>query len=119
MKAQALDINCDGGLETSFTQARQDADPGDCIVYRVRADNSGFSDATNVVIRDTTPAFTSLEDCSGACPAVFDVNGTPATLPVLPTDEEAGLIGTSANTNGFVLTPGQRATLRFTVQIDE
>ena len=119
VKAQALDINCDGGLETSFTQARQDADPGDCIVYRVRADNSGFSDATNVVIRDTTPAFTSLEDCNGACPAVFDVDGAAAPLPVLPDDEETGLIATSATTNGFVLTPGQRATISFTVQIDE
>ena len=119
VKVQALDTDCDGVLETSFTQALQQADPGHCIVYQVRADNSGFSDATDVVIRDTTPAFTSLELCGGACSATFDVDGIVGALPVLPSDEGTGLIATSVDASGFVLTPGQRATMNFTVQIDE
>jgi hypothetical protein len=119
VKEQAVDENCDGTLETAFSQASQNADPGHCLVYQIRADNSGFSDASDVVIRDTTPAFTSLEDCGGACAATFTINGSAATLPVLPLDEETGLVATSASTSGFSLTPGQRAEVRFTVQIDE
>ncbi len=119
VKEQAVDEDCDGTLETGFTQSVQNADPGHCLVYQIRADNSGFSDASDVVIRDTIPAFTSLEDCAGNCSATFTINGTPSSLPVLPLDEETGLVATSASTSGFVLTPGQRAEVRFTVQIDE
>ena len=119
VKEQAVDEDCDGTLETAFSQASQSADPGHCLVYQIRADNSGFSDASDVVIRDTTPSFTSVEDCGGACTASFTINGTAATLPVLPLDEETGLVATSSNTSGFALTPGQRAEVRFTVQIDE
>lgn len=118
-KEQAVDEDCDGTLETAFSQASQPADPGHCLVYQIRADNSGFSDATNVVIRDTTPAFTSVETCNGGCAASFVLNGASSALPVLPADEETGLVATSNSANGFVLTPGQRAEVRFTVQIDE
>ncbi|MEO9970249.1 MAG: hypothetical protein ABJG15_10605 [Hyphomonadaceae bacterium] len=118
-KEQAVDENCDGTPETAFSQASQPADPGDCLVYQIRADNTGFTDATDVVIRDTTPAFTSIEDCSGNCTASFVLNGTAATLPVLPADEGTGLVATSSSASGVVLTPGQSAEVRFTVQIDE
>jgi len=118
-KEQAVDEDCDGTPETAFLQTIQAADPGHCLVYQLRADNSGFSDATNVVIRDTIPAFTSLEDCSGNCTASLTLNGTTGLVPVLPSDEAAGLVATSTDTTGFTLTPGERAEVRFTVQIDE
>ncbi len=110
--------NCTAG--TAFTVAQTNADPGDCITYRITVDNTGTTDATDVVINDITPDWTSIETCGGACDASFTVDGgAPQTPAVFPGDEASGLVASSTAGSGFTLPPGARAMMTFTVQIDE
>lgn len=119
VKEQALDFACDGALDSVFTRGRQFADPGQCVVYRLQADNTGTTVANDVILRDTIPAFTSLETCTGACAPDFVLDGTAGTVASVPADEATGVIATAAPGSGFTLTPGSRAELTFTVQLDE
>lgn len=122
-KEQALDFTCDGSADTAFTRGRQLADPGQCIVYRLRADNTGTSVAQNVILRDTTPPFTTLELCTGACVPRFIANGASIGIGpeggIAPADEARGLIATDIPGAGLLMAPGSRVELYFTVQIDE
>ena len=66
-KEQAVDADCDGTPEGSYSLNALSADPGNCIAYRLIADNTGTEEATNVVINDTVPGFTTLETLPGRC----------------------------------------------------
>ena len=106
-KYQYIDANCDGTVGT-FTKTRQDVSPGQCIRYKVEAENTGSSPAANVIISDAAPAYTSVTDCGGTCSETLFPAGSTATV-------------TSSNISsdhGTVL-PGGFATLEFTVQVDE
>jgi len=119
IKRQALDADCDGAGLTAFSTAQQSADPGNCIVYEITVDNVGTSPATNTVINDTTPAFTTFETCGGACGPTLDISGTAGVVAVVPADGATGLVSSSTPTSGFTLAPGGRAVMTFTVEIDE
>ena len=119
VKDQALDLTCNGTLDSAFTRGRQQADPGQCIVYRLQADNTGTSAASDVILRDFTPAFTTLETCAGACDPSLTLDGGAATVGSAPADEANGQIATAIPGSGLTLNPGSRAELTFTVQIDE
>lgn len=119
VKEQALDLSCDGTLDSVFTRGRQLADPGQCIVYRLEADNTGTSVASDVILRDTTPSFTTLETCAGSCQPSLSIDGAGGVVGASPSDETSGLIASATPGNGFILNPGSRAELTFTVQIDE
>ena len=119
VKEQALDLTCDGTPDSVFTRGRQLADPGQCIVYRLQADNTGTSVASDVILRDATPAFTTLETCAGVCDPNLTLDGAAATVGSAPVDEANGQIATATAGSGLTLNPGSRAELTFTVQIDE
>ena len=119
VKEQALDLTCDGALDSTFTRGRQLADPGQCIVYRLQADNTGTSIATDVILRDVTPAFTTLETCAGACTPGLTLDGAGAGVASAPANGVSGQIATAVPGSGLTLNPGSRAELIFTVQIDE
>ena len=119
IKEQALDLTCDGTSDSTFTRARQLADPGQCIIYRLQADNTGTSAATDVILRDAVPSFTTLETCTGSCEPALTVDGAAGTVGQSPGDETTGTLATAAPGSGFTLNPGSRAILTFTVQIDE
>jgi len=119
VKEQALDLTCDGTVDTPFTRGGQSADPGACIVYRLETDNTGTDVASDVILRDTTPSFTTFETCAGACMPSLVVDGGSETVGTLPGDGASGLIATANPGSGFTLDPGSRAELTFTVQIDE
>ena len=110
-KEQALDAACNGTLG-AFTAARIQASPGQCIRYRIVADNTGTADAGSVVIRDTTPGYTTLTECAGSC-SIALVPGT-ATVSSKPAEGAAGALETSHGT----IAPGASASLSFTVRID-
>ena len=117
--ADAVTREC-AGPGAAFSVAQSNADPGDCITYRITVDNNGTEDATDVVINDITPDWTSVETCAGACDASFTVDGGASQPPaIFPGDEASGLVASSAAGSGFILPPGARAVLTFTVQIDE
>jgi uncharacterized repeat protein (TIGR01451 family) len=66
VKAQGLDVDCDGGLgqagDIAFTTGQINssaAAPGACILYQVTATNTGSTTVTSVLITDTTPSFTT------------------------------------------------------------
>ena len=120
-KEQAVDTDCDGTADTAFAPTGQNADPGQCLSYRLTADNTGTSDATNVIFNDTTPAYTSLETCAAnACAPTLTIDGVAqGSAGVAPADEATGLVSTTAVPGtGFTLVPGSRAVLTFTVEID-
>lgn len=72
-KEMAIDTDCNGTADTPFTVTAQ-AQPDQCVVYRVRFVNDGVGLLTNVQVHDTVPSFTSYE----AGTAVFE--STPAGL---------------------------------------
>ena len=104
-KVQAVDANCDGVPDTAYAATAVSAAPGQCIMYRVTATNSGAADVTSVVINDTTPAFTSVDTVPTA--TVGTVSGAITV----------GATGTITVTVG-TLTPAASSILTFGVLID-
>jgi len=108
-KTQALDSACDGTADTAFSNANLSAKPGECLIYRVAAQNQGVSPVTSVVISDATPTFTTLESTALA-PSIT----APGTITSNPGDGNAGTVqATIATING-----GASVTLEFEVKID-
>jgi uncharacterized repeat protein (TIGR01451 family) len=101
-KYQAIDADCNGMADGAYSMNTLSAKPGECVVYRIDAINEGTANATNLVIEDAIPAYTTL-------------NGTV---------NNAGTSGTVGNTATTVtntvgtLAPAATASLGFGVQID-
>lgn len=112
-KEQALDVLCDG-TTGAFGTAQLQAEPGQCVRYRITANNSGTNNAGSVTIRDTVPGYTTFTECTGsACSAAVTPAGS--TVTVQPAE---GATGAMESTHGTLL-PGQPATLEFTVKVNE
>lgn len=105
-KTQALDANCDDIADTAFSGTSLTANPGHCICYEVTGTNTGSNPVNNIVIHDTTPAYTTLS----AVPTV--TVGTIGTTPAL------GGTGAIA-ANVATLPPLQIVVLAFCIQIDQ
>jgi uncharacterized repeat protein (TIGR01451 family) len=109
LKAQALDVNCNGSLadpgDTAFSAATitTGAVPGACT-----ATNNGNADVTSLVISDNTPAATTY---SIAVPAAT----VPARTVTAPADLATGTISANVGT----LTPSASVVLTFGVKIDQ
>ena len=82
IKDQVLDATCagtmvsngagTGSLDTaSYTQSQLNANPGACLIYRVRATNVGTQSVTSVTINDVAPPNTTI-----------NIVGTPVTATV-------------------------------------
>ena len=110
VKEQVLDANCDGA-ETGYaqTQITTGAAPGACVKYRITIRNVGSQTATNIVVYDTTPAFTTYI----AAPAAAVTGGTTNTTSA-PT---VGAAGNFVFTVGS-LASGASASATFTVKIN-
>lgn len=105
VKTGMNDVLCNGTLTGNASQVR----PGECLEYTIVASNIGSYKATNVVINDTVPAFTSYS--AMPAPASCTVSSGMATCT-------AGLIGGAVSTTQVDLEPGQTVTLKFTVKVD-
>lgn len=120
VKTQALDHDCDGTLSSgtatpaAYTQGVIEAQPGQCVVYRIVATNEGNAAVTNVVVTDATPAFTTINRRS--LPTPVDVVVNPAANGFT-----APLNGTTGTVRYDVgsLAPAATAQLDFGVQIDD
>lgn len=123
VKEAAADDDCDGtpNATEGFTVGSTDVDPGGCIIYRITADNTGTDDATDVIITDLTPIYTTYEACAAdSCEANLVIgSGAPASLAKAPADESGGELATSTTASGFTLVPGDRAVMTFSVQVDD
>ncbi len=130
-KTVAVDVGCDGTLESGFSAVQTTAvEPGDCAVWRVVAENQGTTAASNVTINDAVPAFsiyeagTLLYCLSNGC--LQDT--TPDSVTDAPGDDAGNIVannivfyvGTGANPAaglGGVLVAGEQATAQFSVRV--
>jgi uncharacterized repeat protein (TIGR01451 family) len=123
-KKQALDADCDGTPDTAYGTAiiTTGAVPGACIRYQVTAINDGAADVTDVVLSDSTPANTRLDDGSrnaagGSCGSgAADAAATCSTPGCVLTAPDCGDSGTVRAEIG-TLTPTQSAVVTFGVMI--
>ena len=108
LKQQALDANCDGIADTSFSNANisAGATPGACVRYRVTITNIGTSDVISVVLSDATPANTTYHAAVAATTSQGSV-----TAPA------AGSTGTVSASVG-TLAAGASAVVNFGVRIN-
>ncbi len=110
-KKQAFDADCNGTIEGVFTSTPlSNAAPGSCVAYQIIATNTGSVGVESLVINDTTPTYTTYEDCSGACSA----SATAGSLTT-PTVATSGVVSVDVGT----LAPTGTVTLEFSVKIDE
>lgn len=118
VKEQGLDANCDGVLDVanSYTQGNLSAKPGQCVLYRITVTNVGAADATNVVVSDATPSYTTVSTAvATAAPGVI------ATAPTVGNSGPIGVnIGTGATASvGGTLAAGGSAVITFGVKINQ
>ena len=112
IKMQAVDPACNGTLAAAFSAQDVQAKPGQCIRYKITADNTGTESASTVTIKDTIPGFTTLTQCGGLCNVVMTPSGSTMSPPAAE-----GYGGAMETSHGSLL-PGSPATLEFTVKID-
>ena len=104
VKEQSLDADCNGTSDSgTFTQGTISAKPGQCIRYRITATNEGSLPATNLVINDAVPAYTTLNGTVSNDNSVGTTSSTATTV---------------TNTVG-ALAPAAVARLAFGVKIDQ
>lgn len=104
VKEQSLDADCNGTSDSgTFTQGTISAKPGECIRYRITATNEGSLPATNLIINDAVPAYTTLNGTVSNDGSVGTTSSTATTV---------------TNTVG-TLAPAAVARLAFGVQIDQ
>lgn len=108
VKEQALDADCNGVIEGSFTKdpITTGAVPGACLRYRITATNKGATQITSVVMTDNIPANTTYHDAAAASTLLGSV--------LAPLN---GLVG-SVSANVGALNPGQSNTMQFGVKIN-
>ncbi|MCX7872744.1 MAG: DUF11 domain-containing protein, partial [Verrucomicrobiae bacterium] len=108
VKEQALDANNDGQPDAPFTtqQLTTGAVPGTTILYRITVRNQGTAQATDVVVIDSTPVYTTY--AGGASTSKGSVTQVPSV----------GATGTLKFTIG-TLNPGETATITFSVKINQ
>ncbi|MGE6571205.1 hypothetical protein [Psychrobacter namhaensis] len=114
-KFQALDVNCDGIIsgagEIDFTKDPiEQAEPGQCVIYRIDAKNTssaaplGF-DITDVVILDELAEFSANADYVDNSATTTFANGTATNN------------GTAITTTIATLAPQATETMQFKVKI--
>jgi len=121
VKAQGLDVNCDGDLldagDIAFTTGQINssaAGPGACILYEITATNTGSTTVTTVVVTDSTPSFTTY-GCDTVSPQV--ANNCAASGTGVVTTPALGTAGAITDPVGD-LAPGASSVLSFGVKID-
>jgi trimeric autotransporter adhesin len=105
-KLQALDAGCTGPSgATVYAASAISAKPAQCVDYQITVTNTGSSNATAVVVSDSTPTYTTLS----TAPAT-----TVGTIASTPSVGNAGSISANVGT----LTPGQSAVVTFSVMVN-
>ncbi len=122
VKEQALDADGNGTPDSAYQQTNitTGAVPGSCVRYRITVTNTGTTTNSNIVISDSTPAYTTYHAGDGTVSATgvgaITLNGgstfTAITVP------SAGSVGTISATISS-LAPGQTAVIYFEVKINQ
>jgi uncharacterized repeat protein (TIGR01451 family) len=88
------------------------AQPGHTLQYQVSLSNLGSAPLSNLVVDDSTPAYTTF--VSAACPLTLPVGLTSCSVTVLPV---VGGLGSIQWTFTGTLNPGSTASVSFTVTL--
>lgn len=112
VKEQAPDIDCDGNADIAYTQNTISAKPGQCVKYKITATNEGNVGVTNVVISDSTPAYTTLKVIASASPVATNATLSTSTAALL--DGSTGTV-TAEKTP---LVPNTSAVLEFVIKVN-
>ena len=97
-KSQA--VSTCGTAPTTYVTTNLPAKPGECVYYKIDAINDGNANATNVVISDMVPSYTTIHPDS--------VKPNPGA------SESGGKVSYTVST----LAPATTATLEFAVKVD-
>jgi uncharacterized repeat protein (TIGR01451 family) len=121
-KEQAVDADGDlgGSVLGAFGTGTLAAPPGAIIRYRITVTNTGAGAVTNVVVKDSTPAYTVYDNGTNALSALgraaWTIDGTTFTAAsTVPADGSAGPLAFTIGT----LNAGQSATVSFGVKIKQ
>lgn len=112
-KEQALDVGCDGTADGAFGTAHA-VDAGDCAIYRIRFANTGTAPLGQIVIRDTTPPYTSYVGGSAAFEAPVPADLVEGAISAPGAGASGGLSWTYTGT----LAPGASGSVRFAVKVN-
>lgn len=110
-KTQAVDNDCDGTADGAFTDATVQAEPGECVIYRLAASNTGSITVANAETNDPLPQYTAYTTCGGSCAASADQGGT-----VTSTLNDGDTTGT-VTAEWASIGPSQTVTLQFAVRL--
>jgi uncharacterized repeat protein (TIGR01451 family) len=111
VKLQALGDGAGNPVGT-FGQAVLSAPPGGEIVYRITVSNIGSTNATDIVLFDTTPSHTTYNKVGGSVATV--TGGSVGTVDIEPVNGVAGPFEFNVGT----LAPTATATIQFGVKIN-
>ena len=124
VKAQALDSDCDGTIDSgaSFSSSATAlaAAPGQCVIYQITANNTSSATPVGFNITDLL-----ISDAKSQFNAAADYVATTGKIQVDTAAETNATDGTPSGTNAVpsiyanvaTLTPGQNAVLKFRVKI--
>lgn len=113
VKTQALDAACDGIADAAYSQASLNARPGECVLYRITVTNVGAANATNVVVSDATPSYTTISTTASTTAPSFASGPAVGAAGTV-----TGYIGDTATaSSGGTLAPGASAVITFGVRI--
>lgn len=120
-------VDCTSGAaaapQSTFTQGQvSNVAPGTCLMYRISVQNLGSDAATNLVISDSTPTYTSFLTTPAACtPKTVSGVGTVGTIvggvanAIAPTNAATGTVAFNVGS----LASGATEQVTFCVQLDK
>lgn len=120
VKEQAADVNNDGTPEGAYGTSNISAAPNTGVRYRITVTNIGTTQVTNVVIADTTPAFTTYNAATGGPSATGPASlqlpdGSFQAANVAPANSGTGALNFTLATP---LLPGQSVIVYFGVRVN-
>ncbi|MFK7892056.1 MAG: hypothetical protein AB8B63_14670, partial [Granulosicoccus sp.] len=127
-KTAALDNECDGIANTTFTTSKPETvEPGQCVIWKIVAENRGTDTALNVQVRDAAPSFTTY--VPGSMSYCLNQTCTLASVSDIAGDDEGeesagdvvfyiGNLSDPAVQLGGELVSGNKATVQCSVSVD-